>query len=262
MRRALLVMTLAVGSAILVAGAEREARLRDARQHSRRRAEPLAGDGSRLVAERRLRSAPHRIARHPAGQRVDDEEVPRVGAGQRAPGALELRQGLVAGALHRAPGRAADPAADRLPAGVVVRHQGPGHRRRRPRADRERGRLREVSRQADRQDRPRSAGARGADARRADHPADDGQDIAEAETTPVPGGGRRRPRQRRGGVPPEGLATSTSRKASSRCSTAAATATWRPAAAICRGSSSIPTAGRSSRTARARATTRPARACR
>ena len=91
---------------------------------------------------------PHRVARHPAGERVGDEEVPRVGTGQRPPGALELRQGLVARPVQRAPRRAADPAAHRLPAGVVVGHQGTGHRRRRPRADRERGRLREISRQA------------------------------------------------------------------------------------------------------------------
>ena len=59
---------------------------------------------------------------NPAGERVGDEDVPRVGARQRPPGALELRQGLVAGALQRAPGRAADPAAHRLPAGMVVGH--------------------------------------------------------------------------------------------------------------------------------------------
>ena len=77
------------------------------------------------------------------------------------------------------------------------------------------------------------------------------KDIAEAETTPVPaaaaGGGRAGRRSR--GVPRRRSPTSTCRKASSRSSIAAATATWRPAAATCRGSSSIPTAGRSFRPA-------------
>ena len=40
----------------------------------------IAGDGSHLVAERRLRSAAHRLARHPAGERVGDEEVRASGA--------------------------------------------------------------------------------------------------------------------------------------------------------------------------------------
>ena len=59
-----------------------------------------------------------------------------------------------------------------------------------------------------------------------------------------------------------GWRSSTRTKASSRSSIAAATATWRPAAATCRGSSSIPTAGRSFRPAPAPRATTPATACR
>jgi len=84
------------------------------------------------------------------------------------------------------------------------------------------------------------------------------QDIAEAQTTPVPavaGGAAGPPLPRF----VRRSATSTCRNMSSRSSTAAATATWRRAAAISRGSSSIPTAAPSFRPARARATTRPAR---
>ena len=143
--------------------------------------------------------------------------------------------------------------------------KGPGHRRRRPRADRQRSRLREVPRQARRQDRADAAGARGAHARRPDHPADDRQGHRgsrdDAGAGAAAGGGRGGTCG--GGVPPEARRISTSQeRRRRRSSIAAATATWPRAAAICRGSSSIPTAARSSRTARARATTRPARACR
>ena len=69
------------------------------------------------------------------------------------------------------PRRAAGAADHRLSPILVPRHQRPGHRRRRARADRERDRLCEVSRQAHGQDRSHAAGASRADARRTDRPA-------------------------------------------------------------------------------------------
>ena len=182
------------------------------------------------------------------------KKIPRVGADQRAPGAV--------GASAKAGRSCASPrtwSSRKFSRSSASRTSG---RRRTKGAVTgevvrvqivERRRLREVPRQARRQDRPDAAGARRAHARRAVHPAYDGQgDRGEAETTPVPeaaaaGGGR-------GGQAAAAFRQKVAdfyvTKASSRCSIAAATATWRPAAAILRGSSSIPTAARFSRPAR------------
>ena len=147
---------LAAGAAALVGAQSGEARLRDARPHPRRRAQPLAGDGPHLVAERRLRPAPHRIAGHPAGERVGDEEVHASGG---SPTSHQERWKFGKGwSLVRFTAHLVEPQIQPLigfPQRMVVGHEGTGDGRRRPRADRQRGRLREVSRQARGQDRAR-----------------------------------------------------------------------------------------------------------
>ena len=220
------------------ASSRRKARLRHDRADPRRGAEPLAGDGPHQLAERRLRPAADRRARHHAGERLGDEEVRRVGPRQRAPRDVGLRQGMVARPLQRAHGRAAGAAAHRVPGLVDARHQGTGHRRRRARPDRHRSGLREVPRQAGGQDRPDAAGARRCAMlegpiilRMGD------KEFEEAATTPIParaagraaaaGGEPRRrdgARRRRTSLRQTHRSSSTRPRAWSRSSIAAATA--------------------------------------
>ncbi len=217
--------------------------------------EPVAGDGSRVVAQRCVRPPPHRLAGDPAGERLGDEEVHGVGADQRAPRALELRQGLVARPVLRA-----SRSSRRFSRSSASRRNGRRVRKAPVTADvvrvqiandgdfeKYRGKLAgkivlaQPARQVrmlegpiilrmDRQGRPRrrsrvpTAAVRGR--------------WAAAEDEPEGGRGT-------GGVPPEGIGLLRAAKASSPSSIAAATATWRPAAATSRGSSSVPTAARS-----------------
>ena len=245
-------------------------------QDPRRRAEPLAGDGSHQLAERRLRSAPDRRPGHHAGRDWAMKKFGEWGLANAHRETLAVRQGLVARPLQRAPDRAAGPAAHRLSRLVVARHQ----RHRRPPtssasqidsdADFEKYRgtltgkivLTQPARAVRMLEGPFIL-------RMSD------KDFEEAATTPIPRGARpararRRAARRaadaaavaRRAASPTASSSSTRPKASSRCSTAAATPTRRPAAAICRGSSSAPTAARSSRPAADRAAPTPAAGCR
>ena len=76
----------------------------------------------------------HRLAGDPAGQRVDDEEVHRVGPGERPPGALDFGKGW---SLVRFSAHLTEPQVQPIigfPQDVVVGHGGHDHRGGRPRA--------------------------------------------------------------------------------------------------------------------------------
>ncbi len=188
---------------------------------------------------------------------------------QPAPRDVPVRQGLVARTLQRAHDRAAGAAADRAAGRLERGHQWDGRRRGRARADRHRSGHRTVPRQARRQDRPHAARPRGLDARRPHRPSDDAGRIRGSGDDADSGGPRAR-RTRRRWRPGSGRQqlcgrrsrSSTSRKGSSRCSIAAATATRRRLAATSTRGSSAPTAARSSRRATVREPRTPDRRCR
>ena len=136
--------------------------------------------------------------------------------------------------------------------------------------DRERSRLRDVPRQAAGQDRADAAGACRAHARRTDRAAHDrqglrgggdgaGRGARDAAVAARRGGARR---TRRAVTCRRTQRVLQDRRRRRAASIAGATPTRRPAAAICRGTRSAPTAARSFRPAAARAASTPAPGCR
>ena len=188
------------------------------RPDPRRGAEPIAGDGSHLVAERRLRSAAHRLAGDSTGERLGDRRSSREwGLANAHQERWKFGKGW---SLVRFNAHLIEPQIQPLigfPQEWSPGTKGHGHRRRGPRADRQRGGLREISRQARGQDRADAAGAPRAPARRADRPAHGRQVDSprprrrrcrprvarrerEERRARMPAAARRRPR-RRTGVP-------------------------------------------------------------
>ena len=157
-------------SLLSIAVAPRRANVKPARQRHHqqnpwRGHRQFTGDGDALVVVGGVRSARDRHARLPAGRRLGDEEVRRVGTAEHSHRAISLRPGMDHRALLRAHDRAADRAADRPAAMVFAVDQRTGDLRRRARAGHDRSRFRKVQRPAAGQDRRAPGAAPGSHAR-------------------------------------------------------------------------------------------------
>ena len=162
MRRTKLLVAVAVGAmAIVDTVCSGKGRPRHHRQDPPRGDDELADSEDAARADRRLRSAPHRIAEREGGRRLGREADHRVGPEERPPRALGVRSsGLAERARLRVHRLAGQGLARRRSAGLDAGHERRGHRF--GRADRcagtrhqgtTRGVLRRQSRQGEGQDR-------------------------------------------------------------------------------------------------------------
>ena len=124
------------------------------RSHQGRRTQAVAGDGDDELLDRRDRAPAHRFAQHEARERVDARQAGRVGAGQRTSRSVgTIRPRLDAQAILGAGDRAPVHSLDRLSQGVVSRHRGHARSAGGLFRRQDRGRLRQIQRQAEGRDR-------------------------------------------------------------------------------------------------------------